>query len=167
MPKGSPWKLLLITRIHLPHFSGNTVLSQLLVLLCHFKKWTGQHTFHRGGMDAIWNMAFNHIYVGFIRKNLKETFTQKTYSLDYFKLAPSTFHYIPCCQNSETVLYGKTQANRHTSQMYIYLTVMIKNRHLSQCTDLKQAALPLLLQLLLLLPSPDPPALTGIRGGRS
>lgn len=41
-----------------------------------------------------------------------------------------------------------------------------KNKHLSQGTDLKQAALPLLLQLLLLLPSAEPAAPTGIRGGR-
>lgn len=166
IPEGSPWKLLLITRIHLPHSSGNTDLSQLLVLLSHFKKWTGKCTFHRGGMLAETWLLTTSMWV-FIRKHLKEIFTQKTYLLDYFKLAPSTFHYFPCCQNSETVLYGKTQANRHTSQMYIYPTVTIKNRHLSQGTDLKKAALPLLLQLLLLVPSPEPPALTGIRGGRS
>jgi len=51
--------------------------------------------------------------------------------------------------------------------MYTYPTVRIKDKHLSQSTDLRQAALPLLLQLLLLLPSLEPTAPTVIRGSRS
>lgn len=115
VPKGSPWNLLLITRSHLPHFRAYTGLSQLLVLWSHSKKQTRKHTFHRRWILAETWLLTTFMWV-LIRKHLKDIFVLKTYSLDYLKLLPSVFHYFPCCQNSEIVLYGQTHANNSGSQ---------------------------------------------------
>lgn len=110
VPKGSPWKLLLITRSHLPHFKAYTDLSQLLFLWSHSKKQTGQHTSHRRWILAETWLLTTFMWV-LIRKHLKEIFVWKTYSLDYYNYFPLSSTTFPVARIQKGVVYGQTHAN--------------------------------------------------------
>lgn len=115
VPKECPWKLSLITRTHLTCSRGNSDLKQLPVLLSQFKKWTGQHTFHRRWMLDEIRLLTPFMWI-LIRKT-SQIFIWKTYSLDYFKLAPSTFHYFPYCK-----IQTQFSMERHMLTIQVYKT---------------------------------------------
>lgn len=145
VPKESPWKILLITRTHLLCSRGNTDLNQLPVLLSQFK-WTVQHTFHRGWMLE---MSFSPIYVDSHQKT----------SLNQL---PLLFAIFSIAKFRNSFLWKDTwQQFRHYKTNVCLSHSKDKNQVKVQIPG-RQAALSLLLQLLLLLPSPEPAAPTGI-----